>query len=71
MTSQVYTSGYSTGLLLPMGGLPRDVDGRRKNGAIKKNPGGEENLSFQDLAAIEKERREMLLRVSTKGLRRM
>jgi len=52
-----------------MGGLPRDVDERRKNGVIKKNPGGEENLSFQDLVAIEKERREMLLRVSTKVLR--
>lgn len=65
MASHVYTSGYSSGLLLPMGALPKDVDERRKNGVIEKNPGGRENLSFQELAEIEKERRQILLRVST------
>lgn len=65
MASHVYTSGYSSGLLLPMGALPRDVDERRKNGVIDKSPGGQVNLSFQELADIEKERRQMLLRVST------
>mmetsp|Transcript_9954 Transcript_9954/g.14249 ORF Transcript_9954/g.14249 Transcript_9954/m.14249 type:complete len:398 (-) Transcript_9954:146-1339(-) len=62
MASHVYTSGYSSGLLLPMGALPKDVDERRKNGVIEKNPGGRENLSFQELAEIEKERRQILLR---------
>ncbi|KAL7498170.1 hypothetical protein ACHAWT_007850 [Skeletonema menzelii] len=41
---------------------PNAQDERRQNGVIKKNPGCNENISFQELKRIEKERRELLLR---------
>ena len=59
MASNVYASGYASGLILPRSGAR---DERRLNGVIKKNPGCNENISFEELKCIEKERRELLLR---------
>ena len=54
---------YPSSSLLPRSAPPKAQEERRRNGAIKKDP-HEENLTFQDLKSIEKERRELLLRVS-------
>mmetsp|Transcript_36103 Transcript_36103/g.53031 ORF Transcript_36103/g.53031 Transcript_36103/m.53031 type:complete len:393 (-) Transcript_36103:165-1343(-) len=62
MSSNIYASGCSSGLL-PRSAPPQArTDERRQNGVIKKDSGSQEDLTFQDLTSIEKERRELLLR---------
>eukprot|EP00985_Skeletonema_marinoi_P012656 scaffold6152_cov129-Skeletonema_marinoi.AAC.2 len=62
MSSNIFASGCSAGLL-PRSAPPQArSDERRQNGVIKKDSGSQEDLSFEDLASIEKERRQLLLR---------
>mmetsp|Transcript_20973 Transcript_20973/g.31282 ORF Transcript_20973/g.31282 Transcript_20973/m.31282 type:complete len:381 (-) Transcript_20973:193-1335(-) len=62
MSSNIFASGCSSGLL-PRSAPPQArTDERRQNGVIKKDSSSQEDLSFQDLTSIEKERRQLLLR---------